>query len=182
MVPDAATNASDYPWDYKTMASQYELIKHTLSPISDYHFSILKNKSWMTLPDTLSEPLNDGESFEIGIFQKKDTSTNKVQAELAVLARLRDPNVTPAKEVEMYLDHKYWVKNFKLLTKQVTQTSHGEGVDAVFNYEVDGKLHTSRIAVMANEKYIFFVQGDSLSENYATYAPDFYTAINSFKP
>lgn len=185
---DIVNKERTYPY-FSTMPSDetieeyYQMRRHTLSPVEDFHFDILVPKDWEIL-DIVAQAEPAPNSFkEIGVFRQPGAWMNSDSApqngEISVSA-------VHAKENPIWAS--VWLQdaiatnsaNYEILEKHTVETPRGDAVDMLVGYS-DGKQQImNRVAAFRDDNWIYVISGSDTVNGYRDIAEAFYVAIESF--
>jgi hypothetical protein len=176
----------DFPTQFppkEVMQKNFVLLKHDLSPLSEYHFKMLIAKGWNTIGVKIKSAPKEDIITDVALFQKRDKSNNP-EADIAVyVVKIPGLNKPPAQWLESWVGRTFREKSPAIIQKKDLTSAAGQQVaDILFTYKYEGEIFVSRIYSFLSKGEMFIIQGTAPEKTYNKFALNFFAAIATFDP
>jgi len=179
----------DYPYftsmpSPQTFEEKYENLRHTLSPITRYHYRIAIPKDWETLDIILDKEPEPGAFAEMGVFRQPGAWMNGDQTaaqegEITITAVNAQGNDKWA-SVWMKDIVETNVPNVQILEERTVKNGSDEAIDMLFSYKDNERTIFTRMSAFRKGDRFFVISVSDSANGYRDTAEAFYVAIATF--
>lgn len=170
----------------RVIDAQYETIKHDLSPLKQYHFTILIPTGWRTL-DVRAESEPQGTApVEMGAFREPgqwEDGKTATQTEISVSVLNASGSTLTGDTLALWLQGilDRSVPDHAVLAQRTTMSGDLPVADVLIRYDEAPAMIARFWAVPSRDKkHVFVVTGSAPEEEYPHVAQFLYTALATF--
>lgn len=161
----------------------YQFLRLTLSPITDYHFTIAVPKGWQTLDVIAESEPPPGGFAEIGVFRQPGPWMENDFVEPMGEISVSVVNMTgDARWASVWMDDllEKNLPGYELLERRDRETPNGTASDVLVRYNDGSQSIMNRLAAFRDGNTIYLVSGSDTVNGYRDNAEAYYVAIASF--
>ena len=183
------TVSTEYPFPTAmpsgaVLDSQYQALKHDLSPLPQYRFRIQIPNDWKTLDTKIEkEPAKDALADvavfrQPGVWMKDPTAAINGEVSVSVV-NVSGSTLSPADWLQKILQKN--VKGFVTLNKRSSPSAPGEVPDVLIKYTAGNDTIISRMMAFKSGNRMFVITGSDTAKEYPQNAEAFNVAISTFR-